>query len=174
MPLPKLGFTLIITCVLTTRSTVPFPLLFFRQQGSSLLLIDSKFGMATPERYKNEFIEACRVLLLSPKSSAALSRRLLQYILREHYGIPKSNLFDEIEEFIKQKDVPADLAKNVDEVRKVGNFAAHPLKYHTGEIVDVEPGEADWLLEVLESLFDFAFVQPARSKAKKKRLNEKL
>jgi hypothetical protein len=31
----------------------------------------------------------------------------------------------------------------------------------TGVILDAEPGEAEWNLDILESLFDFYFVQPA-------------
>ena len=57
----------------------------------------------------------------------------------------------------------------------IGNFAAHPLKSTTtGSIVDVEPGEAEWNLDVLESLFDFYFVQPAISAKRKAELNKKL
>ncbi len=44
----------------------------------------------------------------------------------------------------------------------------------TGKIVDVDPGEADWNLDVLESLFDYYYVQPARLKEKRDALNEKL
>jgi len=44
----------------------------------------------------------------------------------------------------------------------------------TGEIVDVEPHEAEWNLDVLESLFDFYYVQPALAKAKKDIINKKL
>ncbi len=40
--------------------------------------------------------------------------------------------------------------------------------------MDVEPGEAEWLLEVLEALFDFAFVQPKKLEERKKKLNKKL
>ena len=45
---------------------------------------------------------------------------------------------------------------------------------HTGEIMDVEPGEAEWLLDTLEGLFDFYFVQPATLKTKREALNAKL
>lgn len=40
--------------------------------------------------------------------------------------------------------------------------------------MEVEPGEAEWTLDVLESLFDFYFVQPERLKMKKKALDKKL
>ena len=39
----------------------------------------------------------------------------------------------------------------------------------TGEVIDVEPGEAEWNLDTLERLFDFHFVQPARLAKKETR-----
>jgi hypothetical protein len=60
-------------------------------------------------------------------------------------------------------------------VRVIGNFAAHPEKStSTGEIVDVEPGEAEWTLDVLDSLFDFYFVRPAKLAQRKVALDKKL
>ena len=56
-----------------------------------------------------------------------------------------------------------------------GNFAAHPVKNsRSGEIVVVEPGEAEWNLDVLDLLFDFYYVGPARADAKREALNTKL
>lgn len=44
-------------------------------------------------------------------------------------------------------------------IRTVGNFAAHPIKSkRTGEIVDVEPGKAEWLVKVIHSLLDQFFI----------------
>ncbi len=63
----------------------------------------------------------------------------------------------------------------LDAVRNIGNFAAHPLKSQsTGEIVEVEPGEAEWNLEVLEMLFDFYYVQPAHAQKRRDELKKKL
>ena len=60
-------------------------------------------------------------------------------------------------------------------IREIGNFAAHPIKStSTGEFVDVEDGEAEWNLDVLESLFDFYFVQPALTAKRKADFNKKL
>ena len=71
--------------------------------------------------------------------------------------------------------MPSHLTESIDAIRNIGNFAAHPQKNtSTGEIVEVEFGEAEWILDVLESLFDFYFVQPAILKAKKDALNKKL
>jgi hypothetical protein len=64
---------------------------------------------------------------------------------------------------------------DLDAVRVVGNFAAHPIKStNTGEVVDVEPGEAEWVIEVIESLFDFYFTLPVKAEERRKALNAKL
>jgi len=111
-----------------------------------------------PSPYKDDFTQACAVLSLSPKASAALSRRNLQAILREKAQTKKKDLADQIEEVINSGHVPTHIQEGLDAVRNTGNFAAHPIKStSTGEIVEVELGEAEWDLDVLESLFDFLF-----------------
>lgn len=125
--------------------------------------------------FSSDYNEACLVLGFSPKASAALSRRCLQNLLREKAGVKKGDLAREIQEVIDSKSLPSYLADNIDAIRNIGNFAAHPQKSTaTGEIIEVEPGEAEWLLDVLEMLFDFYFVQPALAKAKRNALNLKL
>jgi len=125
--------------------------------------------------FANDYKEACLILNLSPKASAALSRRCLQNILREKAGIKKGNLVNEIQQVIDSHKLPSYLSDNIDVVRNIGNFAAHPMKStSTGEIIDVEPGEAEWMLDVIELLFDFYFVQPDIAKSKKDALNKKL
>ncbi len=70
---------------------------------------------------------------------------------------------------------PSHISEIVDAVRNVGNFAAHPIKSkQTGEIIEVEPGEAELNLDVIEALFDFYFVTPALIAKKKADLNKKL
>jgi len=60
-------------------------------------------------------------------------------------------------------------------VRQISNFAAHEQKSKlTGTIMEVEPNEAEWNLDVLESLFDFYYVRPRIEREKSDRLNEKL
>ena len=125
--------------------------------------------------YKQDFIEACKVLLDSPKASAALSRRCLQAILRDKAGTKSKDLYDQIEEVVSGGKVPSHVCDDLHAVRVVGNFGAHPTKSTvTGAILDVEPGEAEWNLDVLELLFDFYFVQPAISAKRRAGLNQKL
>lgn len=128
-----------------------------------------------PKPFCDDYKEACLVLDDSPKASAALSRRCLQAILREHAKTKSRDLADQIDEVLAGNLLPSHLAGAIDAVRHVGNFGAHPIKSKSsGEIVDVEPGEAEWLLETLEGLFDFYFVQPAELKKKRDALNAKL
>jgi Domain of unknown function (DUF4145) len=109
------------------------------------------------------------------KASAALSRRCVQAVLRDKAETTKKDLFEQIEEVINSGKVPSHIVDDLHAVRNIGNFAAHPMKStNTGEIIDVEPGEAEWNLDVLESLFDFYFVQPALSAKRKAELNKKL
>ena len=128
-----------------------------------------------PERIRNDYVEACVVLDDSSKASAALSRRLLQDILRTAANVTHADLYKEIQEVIDRGNLPTHIAESLDAVRNIGNFAAHPMKSQsTGAIVEVEPGEADWNLEVIEALLDFYFVQPAKLATKRASLNQKL
>ena len=128
-----------------------------------------------PEEFVKDYNEACLVIADSPKASAALSRRCLQNILREKAKVKPQDLSKEIGEVLSSKQLPSYLAEGIDAVRNIGNFGVHPIKStNTGEIVDVEPGEAEWLLDLLEGLFDFYFISPAELQRKREVLNKKL
>lgn len=131
--------------------------------------------LQVPLEFAEDYTEACLVLVGSPKASAALSRRCLQHILRAKANVKHQDLFKEIQEVLDTQSLPSHIADSLDAVRHIGNFAAHPIKSQsTGEVVPVEPGEAEWNLDVLEALFDFYFVAPVKLKARKDALNEKL
>lgn len=128
-----------------------------------------------PRKYIEDYNEAREIISSSPKASAALSRRLLQLILREKYNIKEKNLSTEIQKFISLPGIPSHLTNAIDAIRNIGNFAAHPEKEeNTGLIINVEPGEAEWLLEIIEALFDFAFIQPKKLEKRRNELNNKL
>ncbi|MBN9658611.1 MAG: DUF4145 domain-containing protein [Acidobacteria bacterium] len=128
-----------------------------------------------PQPYRQDFTEAYVIVDDSPKASAALSRRCLQTILHEHVGIKKKNLEQEIDELLAKGSLPSHISDSLHMIRQVGNFAAHPMKStNSGEIIEVEKGEAEWNLKVLEDLFDYYFVAPAKAKERKDALNKKL
>lgn len=126
-----------------------------------------------PKHIAEDYNEAGLILNDSPKASAALSRRCLQTIIHEHFKIKERNLSIEIDKLMEIVD--SGIANEVDAIRTIGNFAAHPIKSNsTGEIVPVEEGEAIWILEVLEQLFDYCYVKPKKAEERRAKMNEKL
>jgi hypothetical protein len=131
-----------------------------------------------PPHIAADYNEAAKVLHLSPKASAALSRRCLQTVLAEA-GYKQKDLSKQIDAVIAETDgsktLPSSVHMIVDTVRNFGNFAAHTITDQTTlQIIDVEPEEADYCLDVLDSVFDHYYVKPAQAKAIKAALNEKL
>jgi hypothetical protein len=131
-----------------------------------------------PKDIAQDYIEACLVLSLSPKASAALSRRCLQNMLRSH-GYKARDLAKEIDLLLGDTDprnaLPLRLRETLDAIRNFGNFSAHPVDDKTTlQVIDVEPHEAEWCLEIIEELFDHFYVGPAVTKAKKAALDAKL
>jgi len=71
--------------------------------------------------------------------------------------------------------LPTYISDNLDAIRNIGNFAAHEQKSKsTGTIMDIEVGEAEWNLDVLDSLFDFYYVRPKIEEEKRNKLEQKL
>lgn len=134
---------------------------------------------AAPQEVEASFAaiyeEACLVLPFSPQASAALGRKCLQLILRDKADIKASNLSKEIDDLAENKTLPPALIDSILEIKNIGNFKIYPSKsLSTGEVAEASPEEAEWILDVLESLFDFYFVQPAKLMAKREALNKKL
>lgn len=128
-----------------------------------------------PEAYLGDYIEACVVLPFSTKASAALSRRCLQSILSNHFRIDKKRLDHQIEKAINDKIFSAIVCEQLNYLREIGNFAVHEIKStHTNEIIDVEQGEAEWCIELLEAIFLEAFQTPAQIKRKRAEFDKKI
>ncbi len=131
-----------------------------------------------PADLAEDCLEARAVVSVSPKASAALSRRVLQALLRQQ-GYPQHDLAKQIDAVLHEPDarrsLPSALHESVDAIRSFGNFSAHPVTdLTTLQIVAVEEGEADWCLELIDELFDHFYVKPAVAKRKKDALNAKL
>ena len=137
-------------------------------------MIRSRPPPEVPPEFAKDYEEACSIIKHSPKASAALSRRCLQHILREKTGVKQGTLHSEIRAAVDGNLFPSHIAELLDVPRQLGNFAAHPMKEpNTGIIVDIEPWEAEWCLEVIEALFDYCFVGPARNAERLDRLRQK-
>ena len=131
-----------------------------------------------PDTLGKDYAEACNVLSISPKASAALSRRILQTILTEQ-GYQSSNLSRQINDVLSENDADKVLPKYIrdviDTIRNFGNFAAHPITDKTSlQVIDVEPNEAEWCLEIVRSLFEHYYVTPALNQSNIDKLNSTL
>jgi hypothetical protein len=124
----------------------------------------------TPQEHLRPYLAACRTLEASPEASACMSRRCLQGILRCQ-GYNQNVLAKQIEAALAETDrdrrLPAELRKTVDYIRSFGNLSAHPTNdAATLEIIDVEPDEAAWCIEIAEQLMAHYFERPAETAAK--------
>ncbi len=108
-----------------------------------------------PQCIQQDYYEACRIRDLSPKASATLARRCLQGMIRDFWGIKKVRLKDEIDDL--EEKVDSDVWESIDAVRSVGNIGAH-MERDINVIVDVEPGEAQLLIGLIEQLVDDWYV----------------
>lgn len=123
-----------------------------------------------PTPIREDYIEACRIVDLSPKAAATLARRCLQGMIRDFCEIRKGSLHDEIadlknrmDEGIGPKSVSDDSVEAIDKVRKIGNIGAH-MEKDINLIVDVESDEARTLIELIETLFDEWYIEREKRK----------
>ena len=133
---------------------------------------------AVPQNLQDDYKEACSVWPISAKASAALSRRIVQTILSEQ-GYTSRNLVNQIDSVLSEKDssksLPVLLHKTIDAVRNFGNFSSHPITEKDSlQIIDVEPKEAEWCLEIVEQLFEHYYVKPVTEARRIDELNTKL
>jgi hypothetical protein len=122
-----------------------------------------------PDHIKEDYEEACMVLSVSNKASAALSWRCLQTILRGQ-GYTQKDLVKQIEALLTEPDptkaIPTALREAVDAIRNFGNFSAHPVTDQTTlQIISVDPNEAEWCLDILEDMFDHYYVRRSESRS---------
>lgn len=123
------------------------PLLFqqLRPQSSA-----RPFPAYIPAPILDDYSEACLIRDLSPKASATLSRRCLQGMIRDFWGVAKNRLIDEINA-LQDKIDPATWAA-IDAVRSIGNIGAH-MEKDINLVIDVDADEAQMLIELIEVLF---------------------
>lgn len=126
-----------------------------------------------PQLYAEKYQKAHKILRICPDSSAAASRKCLELVLINAFSATQPNLIDKINE-IKDK-ISLHLYEQLHCLREIGNFGAHPRKNtHTAELLSVEPGEAEYCLELLKELFDECFVKPKKRQEINKMVNDKI
>lgn len=109
-----------------------------------------------PNPIIQDYNEACLIKDISPKASATLSRRCLQGMIRDFWGVKKGRLYDEIEAIKDQVDTLT--WESIDSVRKIGNIGAH-MEKDINLIIDVDPNEAEILIKLIEILIEDWYIK---------------
>lgn len=114
------------------------------------------FPSYIPAPILDDYKEACLIQDLSPKASATLSRRCLQGMIRNYWGIKKARLVDEVADL--QGKIDSTTWAAIDAVRKIGNIGAH-MEKDINVIIDVDANEAEMLLQLIEVLLEEWYVR---------------
>lgn len=128
---------------------------------------------AIPEQAEY-YRQASAILDESPIASAVLSRRVLADLLKKYAGRDEYNLEKQVDKFIEDTSAPPNLRENLHHFREVANFAAHTQEDDQANIVDVDRDEAEWTLDMLDRLFDYFIVTPARDAAIRAKMDKKI
>ncbi len=118
-----------------------------------------------------DYEEAWRISTVSPRGSAALSRRCVQQVLESRFEAKKSaNLEQQIKASMAAGHVPEELGGKLQNVRRLGNGAVHPrvekgVVLHpdredspTADVpVVVNERDARWMLAVVGELIRHAY-----------------
>lgn len=116
----------------------------------------TQFPDYVPESIRNDYSEACAIVNLSPKASATLSRRCLQSLIRDFWGIKKNTLYQEITEL--QNRVSAEQWRVLNALRNLGNIGAHP-EADVNFIIDINPDDALKIVKVIELLIKQWYIE---------------
>ena len=106
----------------------------------------------------DDYEEACKIKNLSPKSSATLSRRALQGMIRDFWKVKKPKDFKGLWTLKNEIEAIKDLVEDdvwaaIDAVRSIGNIGAH-MELDVNIIINVEPEEATKLIGLIELLIE--------------------
>lgn len=121
-----------------------------------------------PESVRNRYIEASKVIALSPVSAAALLRLALQLLLKEVLQEESSgNIFQDIKK-LKDRPIDSSLIKALDIIRISGNESVHPGTLNLNESKD----DALYLFDLLNMICDQFFTQPRKMQEMYERMPE--
>lgn len=122
-----------------------------------------------PSSVQEDYKEAHLIRHLSPKAAATLARRALQGMIRDFWGVTKRTLAEELDAIREQCDHA--LYEALRSVKAIGNIGAHPER-DISLIVDIDPDEAQQLLDVIHLLDAEWYVARASREARIRRVSE--
>ncbi|MCX8033120.1 MAG: hypothetical protein N3B14_07025 [Thermoleophilia bacterium] len=128
-----------------------------------------------PEPWRSDYHTACQVMCYSEEAAAALARRLLARLLQEQLRLEGRDLSELISKAAALVQMPSYLKEVLDLFAQATHLTAdNPKATYPDRLVPVEPGEAQWTLDVVESFLEFEFISRARVERRASALREKL
>lgn len=125
---------------------------------------------SVPLPWRDDYVEAASIQSLSPKSAAALLRRIVDGMLREKTA--PSTIFAMVEA-LRPPLLPDYVWNGLHDLREMGNWSAHPKWSNVGEIVEVDVDEVSMCFDVVDQMFEHWYVGPWRENARKERLAQR-
>ena len=113
------------------------------------------FPVAIPQHVLQDYQEACLTIELSPKVAAALSRRCLSAMIRDYWQVQPGSLNDEFRQI--RGTVDPLTWEAIESIRKSGMTGTR-MESDGAEILDTEPGEAELLIGLIETLIEDWYV----------------
>jgi hypothetical protein len=134
------------------------------------------------EPFRTDYAEAAALLDISPRMSAVLARRLIGDLLKKYAEKKHWSLTARIRSFTNETGHPSGLTSNLDHLREIADFGAHTQEAEQqtedGElevvIVDADRDDAEWTLDLVDRMFDYFIVQPAKDDAMKDKWNKNI
>jgi len=118
-----------------------------------------------PDDVRENFGEALRSINGSnPKAAVIMARSALQAATREH-GATGNNLKEEIDDLAARHVIPDALKDWAHEIRDGGNLVGHPKPDKKVEVADAEE-----LIALAESIFEYLYVIPRHVERRRQRL----
>lgn len=132
--------------------------------------------------YRRDYLEAAAILDLSPRMAAVLARRIVGDLLKQYAQKTHFGLTARIDSFIADGGHPASLTSNLHHLREIADFGAHTQVAEQENdsgvmeavIVEADRDDAEWTLDLVDRLFDYFIVQPAKDEAMKKKWDENI
>ena len=121
------------------------------------------FPRSIPPSVIESYQEACLTIEFSPKVSAALSRQCLSKMVRDFWQVQPGSLGDEFRQI--KGNVDPLTWEAIESIRRSGTIGAR-MEKEGAEILDIDPGEAELLIGLIETLIEDWYV--AREERRKR------
>jgi hypothetical protein len=120
-----------------------------------------------PEDVRDNLTEALRSLMVGNyKACVIMTRGALQSATRE-LGAKGKSLYDEIGDLATRNVIPQSLKEWAHEIRDAGNLVAHPEPSKR-----IEKQDAEELLALAESIFQYVYVIPKQVQERRDRVSQ--